>query len=247
MADMEEVGFMHLSIAVVEDDKKYRQTIIEYVGRYFSSIHAKAGVVPFSNAESFLESDYNGFDMIFMDIKLPGIDGLTAATRLRQTGCEAILIYITNMSHLAVKGYAVNALDFIVKPLIYQDFVVTLNRAVSIIKTRKKEEILTIKSNGKLFRVSTSKICYVEVLGHNVTYHLEDAVLETRGSLSSMEGALENAGFLRPGRSYMVNPLFIDAVCDNDIQIHGDIVPISKLQKKAFLAKFNKWISSGGR
>ena len=238
---------MPLKIASVEDDRKYGQTIREFIARYMTGKDLSYSLDAFSDAESFLSSELFSYDLVFLDIRLPGLDGLSAAHQFREKNTRALIIFLTNMSHLAVKGYSVNALDFIIKPLIYHDFVVTMDRAMNVLRMQEKSDFLCIRSGTKIFRFNPAELKYVEVLGHNMVFHLEREQVEIRCALAAVEADLEKAGLIKANRSFMVNPDFIDAVTGNDIRIGGDTVTLSQSQKKAFLARFNAWLDEGGR
>ena len=111
-----------ISIAVVEDDQEYQKQLLQYIEQYGKEQEAQYKITVFQNGMNFLD-DYKGdCDLIFMDIAMPHMDGLETAAALRKRGDNTCLIFITSMAQYALKGYEVNAFDFLVKPLAYELF-----------------------------------------------------------------------------------------------------------------------------
>lgn len=121
---------MIVHIALVEDDVKAAETIQKYLDRYEAENQIKFDVTTFSNAIPLLENYTADYDIIFMDIRMPYMNGMDAAHRLRAIDSKVILIFITSLTQYAVAGYEVEALDYIVKPVNYYDFALKLARAI---------------------------------------------------------------------------------------------------------------------
>lgn len=103
-------------IAIVEDEASIRAQLREYVRRYGEETGQQLSVQCFAGGEALLQ-DYDGrFDLILMDIEMPGADGMQIAHRLRELDSQVILVFITNMAQYAIQGYSVQALDYILKP-----------------------------------------------------------------------------------------------------------------------------------
>ena len=111
------------TVAVVEDDEtavaKLRACLDQYVATHAG---VQFDVTVFNEPTSFLDPYKTVWDIVFMDIEMPNMDGMEAAHRLRAVDSEVILIFVTNMAQFAAKGYEVDALDYIVKPFAYPDF-----------------------------------------------------------------------------------------------------------------------------
>ena len=106
-----------ISIAVVEDDLEYQSQLLQYIEQYKKEHKVQCKVAVFSNGLNFLEDYKGGGDLVFMDIAMPHMNGLEAAAALRKRDAEVCLIFITSLAQYALKGYEVNAFDFLVKPL----------------------------------------------------------------------------------------------------------------------------------
>ena len=100
-------------------------------------------------------------DIILMDIQMKFMDGMTAAEMIRRRDPEVLIIFITNRSDYAVRGYEVDALDYVVKPVEYFSFSQKLDRAISR-RGRNRDQHIVIHSDGGIYKLSASQILFVE-------------------------------------------------------------------------------------
>lgn len=121
---------MMVSVALIEDDDRIAGELVGYLERYAKESEGAVefNTVRFPDAISFLEGYKPRYDLVLMDIMLPEMDGLMASKKLREYDPNVMLVFVTNMSQLAVKGYEVSAFDFMVKPVRYGDFTLKLDR-----------------------------------------------------------------------------------------------------------------------
>lgn len=235
-----------MNIALVEDDACAAKTVIEYSKKYSALYGTELNVTHFSDAESFLEKyRHSTYAIVFMDIDLPKLNGLEAARRLRFADKSVILIFVTKMAQYAQKGYEVNALDYIVKPVNFADFCLKIKKAVNVARSRENNLVL-IPSGSGLVRLSADKIIYVEIMGHQLKYQFVDGELEVRGTLSAAEKNLAGNGFLRCSNCYLVNSRFINSVNGYDLDVGGYVLKISHPRRRRFIEELMKIYSGGG-
>ena len=122
----------------------------------------------YDNAVTFLTDYRADADIVFLDIEMPMLDGMSAAEKLRETDPYVIIVFVTNMKQYAIRGYSVGALDFIVKPVSYAALSSLMNKARKLISSRGGSEI-TVGSGSAVRRVPLSRILYVEVSRHRLT------------------------------------------------------------------------------
>lgn len=126
----------NLRIAIVEDDQIANARLVDYLKKYQDESKIEMQVKSYPNSSLFLNG-YNGnFDIIFMDIELPDMNGLDAIKRIRERDSDVMVIFVTNMAQYAVKGYEVQAFDFIVKPVQYYSFEKKLTLAIKQLDKR---------------------------------------------------------------------------------------------------------------
>lgn len=125
-----------LRVAVVEDETEYRGLIQEMVGRYAKEYDLQIQTTAFPDGRELVQN-YHKFDILLMDIEMPHLNGMEAAQKIRELDKEVVIVFITNMAQYAIKGYEVDALDFILKPLNYYTFSMRFTRAVGRVKNRE--------------------------------------------------------------------------------------------------------------
>ena len=195
---------MAICVAVVEDEKRERELIKKYLASFGEERGVVFNVHEFEDGLSFL-SDYKSiYDVVFMDIELPGMNGMEASRRLREIDGNIVLVFVTNMAQYAIRGYEVGATDFIVKPVHYYDFRLKLERAVSHIDMQTQQKI-SIKIDDSIKCVRAGDIMYVEGIKHKLVFHTVNETLETYGTLKQVEAVLSGANFVRCNQCYLVN------------------------------------------
>lgn len=224
-----------MNIALVEDTATEAEVLLSYIKRYGKENKIDIITTHFKCADELLKGyKQSYFDIVFMDVDLPGTSGLDAARLLRMQDILVTLIFVTKMGQYAHKGYEVNALDYIIKPVNYSDFELKFKRAVNIARANEVKSLLVPLSSG-FCRVSTDKIVYVEVMGHQLRYKLVDGEIETRGTLGEVEKKLAHCGFLRCNNCYLVNSYYVKKVTGNKVDMGGCILEISHPRRRAFM------------
>lgn len=223
-----------LKVAIVEDNCASAEKLRGFLDRYAKENGKSFDLVVFEDALLFLDGYKRIYDMVFMDIELPSINGMEAAKRLRAVDRQVILIFVTNMARYAVKGYEVDALDYLVKPVHYGDFERKLRRAVARLE-EASEAILVVRQSGFL-RLRLQEIRYIEVQGHTLIFHTENGLVNGGGTLLETEEKLKSKGFLRCNKCYLVNQKHIEGVQGYTLLMTGgEELQISRPRKKAFM------------
>lgn len=185
-----------IRIAVVEDDPLCQAQLTEHIRRYGAENQVEFQITCFSDGLDIAEEYRPVYDIILLDIEMPQLDGMAAARRIRDFDPAVILIFITNMGQYAIKGYEVDTLDFVLKPVSYFQFSLKLKKAVSSLRNRASRDLL-LTLEGGIKRVSSDCICYIEVQGHRLIVHCEDGDYALSGALRDMERQLEGQHFIR--------------------------------------------------
>ena len=233
------------NIAIVEDEDDAAKQLLSYIDRYAATYSQQYHAVRFHSAEDFL-ADYKAiYAVVFMDIQMAGINGMDAAEQLRKVDKTVSIIFISNLVQYAQKGYEVDAVSFLVKPVSYFDFSLKFRKALDIY-VMNEERSITIKHRSGLFRFSTDKLMYVEIIAHRLYYHLIDGDIEMTGVLSEVERELSEYGFLRCNNCYLVNPKFIVSVQGSEVQVGNKMLQISRPRRAAFLAGLANWYAGQG-
>ena len=233
------------NIALVEDEPEAADVLASFIARYADEKGLELVVTRFGNAMDF-EMTHQHFDLVFMDIQMPGINGMEAAQLMRTYDSETPIIFVTNLAQYAVKGYEVGALGFIVKPVSYGGLSLILDRALRAIGANSGRSVAVPTEDGVRV-VPLRSIIYVEVTKHRLTYHIEnEEPLEARGSLVQLEEELAEAPVVRVSKSCLANMDKISLVRNAEVQMtNGDLLRISRTHKKEVVDKVTDYL--GGR
>ncbi|MCF0133212.1 MAG: response regulator transcription factor [Blautia sp.] len=231
-----------IRIAIVEDDKSYAQELIANLDRYEQECGHNLVVQWFQDGEDIVEDYKCNFDIILMDVEMMFMNGMTAAEKIREIDKEVIIIFITNMPQYAIKGYMVDALDYVLKPLSYYAFSQKIDRALQRLDKRKKK-FLPVSVKGGMKKLDISRIYYIEVQDHDLCFHTMDGDYEAKGSMKELELTLEKDPFYRCNKCYLVNLEHISGIQGNDLLIGGTIIQVSRSRKKELMNQLNNYMN----
>lgn len=232
-----------ISFAILEDNPNDSALLVQSIKKAFASFKEEIAVSVYDNALDFLERGLAS-DVVFFDIQLPGMNGMEAAKRFREHNKSAFIIFVTNLGQFALKGYEVNAFDFVVKPLEYENFLLKARRLEEALKGQDKGHRLAIKTSEGTKFAATSEIVYLESVNHDLIFHLENGQdLETRGRLRDYEAGLSPFGFFLCNRCYLINLRFLSAVEDDMAVLGKRRLLIARQRKKGLLAAVNEYLA----
>ena len=231
-----------VKIALVDDDASYREELLSYLRKYEQECGEKFHITTFADGDEILDGYTASYDIILMDIAMRFVDGMETAERIRRMDSEVVIIFITNMPQYAMKGYTVDALDYVLKPLSYYAFSQRIDRALNRMRRRSKK-YLTISIKGGVKKLDVSQITYIEVQDHDLIYHTTTGALLSKGKLTEVEEQLDPKRFFRCGKSHLVNLEFVDGVQNNNVQVGGSVVQVSRARRKALLDALNDYIN----
>lgn len=221
-------------IAIVDDDERIRNQLKTYIDRYSETAAEpfQASLFPFP--ELFLTNYRPDYDIVLMDIDMPGMDGLETARRLRALDERVVLLFITNLAQYAINGYEVAATDFVVKPVSYETFAYKLTRALRYVRESTRPSLL-LKTEDGTATVEMDDVKYIEVQGHYVFYHTHREIYRLRGSLKGTIEELNDPAFFVCDKGFIVNLAYIDEVDANTVTVAGETINVSRAKRKALL------------
>ena len=130
-------GFTMLRVAVAEDNPKDRERLLSFLKKYGEEKDVQIEVAEYTDGSELLDQYRPRYDVIFLDVEMPQMDGMKAAEKIRETDEEVILIFITNMAKYAIRGYEVQALDYVLKPVKYEAFTVKMDKVKRLAEKKK--------------------------------------------------------------------------------------------------------------
>jgi DNA-binding LytR/AlgR family response regulator len=186
-------------------------------------------------------------DLMYLDINMPDLNGLDFVKTLDN---PPKVIFVTAYSEYALDGFRVDAIDYLLKPISYVDFLKSANKVKSWFDThqqksdevRSNKEFLFIKSDYKLLRINFNDIKYIEGMSEYIRIHLNNAKpVMTLLSMKSIEDQLPKDRFMRVHRSYIVNLTRISVIERNRIIFDGNVyIPVSDQYKSNFQSYIDK-------
>lgn len=235
-----------MRIVIVEDELEARQRLEDCLARYAEEYGVNFSVQWYTNGFDFLERWHQDADIVFMDVDMPGMNGIETAHRMREADENVVLIFVTNLAQYAIEGYAVDALDYVLKPVDYFAFKLKIKKALRSVSACP-EKIIPVLCEGQTYYLKSSEILYVEVEKHDLTYHTVNGNFTCVDSLKNAEEVLQGLNFYRCNYCYLVNLRYVTSVGNTGIQVGKNTLQISRNRRKAFLEKLTEYYSKGGR
>ena len=232
-------------IAIIEDENSVADTLKEYINRFF--LDAKRDYIAnrFDNAIKFLDQYKCEYDLVLMDINLPGLDGMSAIQKLREKDKEVKVIFVTSLAQYAIKGYEVNAFDFVIKPVNYYNFALKLNRVIEHFVEDDGHDII-LKNKLGLVKLNINTIKYIEVSDHKLIFHTTNGNYEEYATLNKYLDLLKDESFSLCNRCYLVNLQYVKKITKDTVYVRDEQIQMSRRKYKDFMEDLNKYLGSGG-
>ncbi len=229
------VHMFETKIAVVEDNKVERQTLLNQLAALQKQDGLSLEILAFPSGSEFLAQYKADYALVFLDIDMPGLNGIETARAIRRADSTAILIFVTNMAQYALTGYEVEAFDFILKPINPYNFAIKVRRALNRVAKDQGNAIM-VREKGGARRVQISDIRYLEVTGHYVIYHTTAGDLTEYSTLKDASQKINSPLFVQCNQSYLIHLKYVDSVSRESVQVAGQELFISRKMRSAFLA-----------
>ncbi|HMR49052.1 MAG TPA: LytTR family DNA-binding domain-containing protein [Arachnia sp.] len=228
-------------VAVVDDERESRELILNYLARYAREQGVQISTEEFADGSELVASYRPRFDILFLDVDMKNLDGLSSARIIREKDPAVVVIFITNMAQFAVKGYEVDALSYLVKPVFYFAFCQEVGRAIKRLERNLDEHVL-LNIGGELIRVDLGEVTHIESVKHHLLIHTLSERIQITGTLKDMASRLENYGFVRTNSFLMVNLRHVVGFRNQVSTLTGGLeLPVSRSRKKPFLEALTQY------
>ncbi|AGA68423.1 response regulator of the LytR/AlgR family [Desulfitobacterium dichloroeliminans LMG P-21439] len=220
-----------LKIAICDDDVQELTRLTNLMKKYQAEKKATMKYVTFSNAIELLETMRKGiYDVLLLDILMPGVNGMEAAHEIRRFDSEVRIIFLTSSPEFAIESYAVDAYYYLLKPCAPEKLYPVLDSL--FLDSHKEEAALNIKTASGVMRIPFSRLEFLEVINKKLYFHINDgSVKEIYGSLSDFEPELlSREEFVKVHRSCIVNMCCIQEINGRELITYAhQSAPISRL------------------
>lgn len=233
-----------MKIAVVDDNPKDGGRIKQYIEKYALEQDQMFQVFLYASGLDFLDDMGKNFDIVFMDIEMPHLDGIETARKMRERDDTTILIFITNLAQYAIHGYEVNAIEFMVKPVGYYNFSDKMTKALRFLK-RNEEKVMLLKSDDAVTKIPVSQILYLEKDKNYIIFHTVQGEFRERGSMAEMEEELAGTGFSKCIAGCLVNLRHVSKMEKDLVWVGNVSLPVSRAQRKQFAKEFVDFLGGG--
>lgn len=201
-----------IKIAFCDDDSAVLSDLHELLALYRAQKNKEIDDYAFHSPLDLIAEIERGtrFDILFLDVLMPGQNGIDAATEIRNYDKNAKIIFLTSSSEFAVQSYTVNAFYYQLKPICAESFARLMDTVLSQCEKEQASSLILHCKTG-ITRIKPAQMEYCEVIHRTLFIHLTSGkVLECVGSLDELAKQLIPYGsFLRPHRSYLVNLEYI--------------------------------------
>lgn len=238
-------------IAICDDDSKELNKAEQQLEEYKMIYEERNLTVSrFTAIEPLLMEIENGncFDLLLLDIYLPGLNGIEGYRKLQQKGIEYPVIFLTTSLDHAVSAFQVNAVQYLVKPVEQREFFSALDKAFLNIEMERGRHII-LKINNGLRRINLRDILYCEAQNNHQVFHFTDSTkLSVKMTMTGLcEMVSEFPDFVRVGSAYMVNLSHVDSLNAKEIHLDsGDIIWIPRGSYSTLKERYFAFFCDGG-
>lgn len=231
-----------LQVFICDDEKTFCADLKEIVEVELDLKGIAYRISEFSSGQELLAcfSGHPDQYILFLDIKMEGIDGMETARQIRSIDPSAVIIFVTCYSDFVFQGYQVQALNYILKPYDRRQIAETLETGLKLLDAERQACFFVQKKSGELLLPFQSIVCF-KSKGHQILAVTPEGTHSFYGKLRDLEGALPSC-FVRIHSRYLINLRHLKALADNQVQVGTERLPVSRSCKQTFLAAYARYI-----
>ena len=236
-----------MNIAICEDNEKDATMLRLYIEKYLDEIDCRGNIKLYSLGDMLLkhhsQNKFSDIQIVFLDIYMPGTDGIETAKKIREINSDIIIIFTTTSKDHSLKSYSVYALQYLVKPINYPEIKDVLSKCMeNFIDSLVYIEVLSERLTVKIFH---KDIMYVESFGNEIYIHTVNETIKTFLTLTEFEKQLNSSFFIRTQRSFIVHMRYIKHMkADNFLLKNNKIIPISRNEKTTIKQMYRDYLSA---
>lgn len=232
-----------MRVAICDDETVYREETKKEILAYDAGIE----IVEYNDGNELVRSQER-FDLVFLDIEMPKMDGMTTAKYLRKRKVDAEIVFLTSHENYIYDAFDIRALQFLNKPLERAKLVKVL-RIVE--KALAEEEKIELSLDREKCYVKVKDIVYLESYGDGLFVYdrLGNVYEERRGTLKQWSERLRGKGFIQIHRSYIISMFYVERNGDNQVKLKGfdDRLEVSRRYASGYKEAFKEFVKRNGR
>ncbi len=224
---------MNIRVAVCDDDIHFAQIIKEEVEKYFINTQFTISADLYTQGQTLLNvliSQKKQYDVLFLDIDIPDLNGIDLAERIKSFQETSYFIFISNMETMVFRAFTVNPFWFVRKRCWKIEFPATLAALMRAL-VNKETHTIALDIHNHIYKIDINSLMYVECIDKNLMFHYSNSAnnITVKYKLSDLEKKLTDYGFIRSHKGYLVNYRHIFSLGRAGIQLdNGTQIPISK-------------------
>ena len=237
------MGRCRMNVIICDDDKHDREKLNTLIDKYVLDNNIQMSVSEYESGEALLESIKNGkcADIIFLDINMDNMDGLTLAKKIRVMMEDVPIILVTAFINYALDGYKVRASRFLVKDDLDKTFDECMDDILCEMQRKSKNIILSCVEGDIRFKVT--EILMIETARHKNLIHTEGEMYQIYEKLDILEEMLKGYGFLRIHQSYLVNMSHVRSINSYELTLDNGIkIPVPKARYKEVKREYTLYV-----
>ncbi|MDE5717168.1 MAG: LytTR family DNA-binding domain-containing protein [Lachnospiraceae bacterium] len=251
-----------MKIAICDDEQTLCETLRQKIERHCKNSGITCQIYAFNSGNELLSLPEEKIpDILFLDIQMPGKNGMQTAKELRSQNRDMILIFVTALSEYVYEAFDVNAFHYLVKPFEDEKLQEVLDRALQQCEKQAEDPVKTdyrektaktekqapprailVKQGGLSTKVLLSDIVYAEVFNRKIMLHTINGDIEYYGKLTDLSEQT-GADFYRTHRAYLVNLKYVEKYNATTVWLKTDAIPVSKKQFAGFVRQYMRYIS----
>lgn len=222
-----------ISIAICDDELAILGELGKKITNYMIKMQIDYTLTKYVRGEQLLYCNQD-YDIVLLDIKMNGINGIETAKKLRIQGKDCYLIFITALKEYVFDAFEVSAVNYLVKPIKNEKLYTTLDKIISRI-TAESDKFLTISNGQEFKRIKLNDIMYCEASNHNIFVYTINGIENYKCKIEHLETEL-NEKFFRCHRSYLLNFKYVQSYKDGFALLSsGEKIPVAKRRQQEFI------------
>lgn len=231
-----------MNIAICDDEERIRELLKDKVEKYYFSHNVEFCIWTYESGNQLLEQDLSRIDVLFLDVDMPGKNGMETASEIRETNKDMTIVFLTAYSEFVFESFKVDAFRYLMKPLKDADLAEVLQAVED--KLYDGEDYLNFQFQNEIYNVRYKDIIYIEGMRDKIWIYCKDCTYRWRGTLKNLEKMLSGKGFFQVHRSFIINMDKIQKYNSQTVLLEGENeVPISRYKLDAFKDEYIRFWS----